>query len=779
MSDAVPSQCVGNLPAELTSFVGRRTEVAEAKRLLSASRLVTVTGMGGVGKTRLARRVAGTVRRGFPDGVWLVELSQLRRSELLPLAVMHALGVPTLSTRQGADLLAEYLRDKRMLLVIDNCEHLVDECASLVTRMLGTAAKLRVLATSRTALGVPGEHLLVLPTLSVPNPGDALSTAAISQSEAITLFEQRAAAVLPGFRVVPRNGQAVASLCQHLDGLPLAIELAAVQMRTLTVEQIVDRLNKPLSALSTAPRGVAPRHQTLRAMVDWSYDLCSEEERGLWARLSVFCGGFDLRAAEHVCVGDGISSDAFLQVFSRLVDKSIVLRHDIEQNSRRRYGLLDTIREYGQERLAELGGESVYRWRHVDHYLDLAEQSEAEWFGPEQAAWYSRLHEEHANFRAALEACLGTPGKARKGLRIAASLWFYWTGCSSLHEGRHWLDRALTIEREPSVDRAKALWASGYLAIRQGDMSAALATLEECRQLALQLEDEATLAHAVQLCGYAELLSNKLSLAVPLLEQALSYERALKVPSAHLATALFRLALATGLQGDVKHALTLCEECREICNDHSESWGLSWSLWVLGVLRWLEGDVSQMAAHLHQCLQIERPGNDPIIVAFCIEFLAWAAAAQGEAERSAELLGISRNLWKPFGEFLFGFQRYMEWHEQCERQTRHALGEREFQIASRRGAQLSISQAISHVVGGKPKRSSARPPAEQSLLTPREEDVAELVAKGLLNKEIAEQLVISRRTAEAHVEHILVKLGFTSRSQIAAWWSAQQQSPSV
>ncbi|MGH3392311.1 MAG: ATP-binding protein, partial [Actinomadura sp.] len=398
-----------------------------------SSRLVTLTGAAGVGKSRLAIQVARDVRRAFPDGVWLVELAKLDDDSLVDSAVAAALELSVSSGRAPIDVLINYLADKRLLVVLDNCEHLLGACARLMRRLLPEAPGLRVLATSREPLGIGGEQVWLVPPLSVPEP-ESLRSGTAHQYEALTLFEERASLVLPGFVLSPENEAVVARLCRRLDGLPLAIELAAVWLRALSVEQILARLQDRFGLLTTGDQTVEARHRTLWAAVEWSFDLCSELERTLWARFSVFSGEFDLDAAEAVCGDDDLD---VLTGIAGLVAKSVLVRD--EGGTSARYWMLDTIRHFGAERLATTGEREGLRRRHRDYYLSLAESVEAESRGPQLAEWTARLRAERGNLWAALDYCLTEPGEPRTGMRMAAALWPYWVAGGFVRDGRHWL----------------------------------------------------------------------------------------------------------------------------------------------------------------------------------------------------------------------------------------------------------------------------------------------------------------------------------------------------
>ncbi|MEV0055254.1 LuxR C-terminal-related transcriptional regulator [Saccharopolyspora shandongensis] len=756
----------------MTSFVGRRHEIAQVRAMLMSSRLTTLTGVGGVGKSRLALRVARGVHRAFRDGVWLVELAKLQSPSLLATAVAVALGLREQSTRGPEIVLTDYLSDKQLLLVLDNCEHVVDECAELVSTLLREAPGLRILATSREPLHVAGEHVWSVPPMSL-DVDETLESHASgeSPSEALLLFEQRAEAVLPGFALGPDNLETVARLCRRLEGLPLAIELAAVRMRALPVEQILLRLDDRFRLLTGGSRTQLPHHRTLRATLDWSFGLCTEQLQTLWQRMSVFVGSFSLDAAEAVCADDDLPRQEIFECVAGLVDQSLLTRD--EAGSPVRYGLLETVRQYGQQRLRESSGEAVLRLRHRDYYLRLAEDAEADWFGPRQLDWLTRLRAEHSNLRAALEFCVTEPGQARVGQRLASALWIYWIACGLLTEGRHWLDRALALDQEPSAERTKALWVSGYIATRQGDNSAALAMLEECQELARRLDDRSALARGLQMNGLAELMHGDHARGVELLEEALARHRAAGEPDVNLATTVFYLALAVCTRGDLDRAVALCEECRQMCESCGERWSLSRTLWILSLARWARGERQLAIENVRESLRIERVLRDPISIALCVEILGWIAAAEDGPKRAAKLFGASRKLFEPLSEFLFGFGYYLSWHGEAEARSREVLGDEAFDDAYEAGRSMPLDTAIAYALSESAKAETAVAPSLSSPLTRREREVAALVAKGLSNKEIASRLFIAKRTVEAHVEHVFIKLGFNSRAQLATWMTEQ------
>jgi non-specific serine/threonine protein kinase len=767
---------MGGLPREVTGFVGRRQETAQVKRLLSKARLVTLTGAAGVGKSRLALRVGDAVRRAFADGVWLVEFAELGDASLVGSAVAAELELPNTSAQEPESALEAHLADKRLLLVLDNCEHLLGTCGGLVASLLPRAPGLRVLATSREPLGIPGEHVWPVRPLSVPSDAEALSGGSAQRYEALALFEERANAVVPGFELGPDNNVTVAQLCRRLDGLPLAIELAAARLRALSVEQMLATLEDRYE-LSTAHRAASPRHQTLRAAVEWSFDLCSELERILWARLSVFAGGFDLEAAESVGAGDGLAAEDVFEGVVGLLDKSVLTREEGE--GRARYRMLNTIRHFGREQRARRGEESVLRKRHRDYYLRLAERAEADWFGPHQPEWLDRFHVDHADVWAALDFSLAEPGEVRGGLRMTSVLWWYWIG-RAIRDGRQWLGRALALDTESSHERAKALWVDGWVAVAQGDTPHAVPMLDECVAVA-RLLGAGALTFDRTLAGMTKPDHGLLPDAVPLLEQAVADYRATGVSNPLAALALCNLPTVANLLGDPEHAAELCEEWSAICEAQGERWTRSWALWVLAVARWRQGDVRQAGEHAKESLKLKRVLDDKLGLPCCIGLLGAFAMADGETTRAAFLFGMSEKMWEPIGEPIFGWGTFRDWSEQWKARAREILGQQAFGAACERGRQLTVEAALADALGERaepppgtrpqpslPQLSQPGPSLPQ--LTRREREVAELVAQGESNKEIAASLTVSQRTAETHVEHILSKLGFASRTQIAAWY---------
>jgi predicted ATPase/DNA-binding CsgD family transcriptional regulator len=765
------------LPAELTSFVGRRRELSETRRLLATSRMLILTGPGGVGKTRLALRMAAEVRRTFPDGVWFVELAALQDPQLLPHTVAETLGLQKVSADPAANL-ATHLEDQRLLVVLDNCEHLTDACAVLVSKLLAAAPGLRILATSRHVLGVEGEQILSVPPLSVPDK--AVLSGDATHYESVRLFLDRASAVTPGFEITEGNRSTVVELCRMLEGIPLAIELATVWLRVLSPEQILERLEDRFRLLNGPRPGAPTGRQTLEATVGWSYDLCSPAERVLWARLSIFAGGFDLEAAEDVCSGDGIGRDEVLDLVASLVNKSIIVRHQATDHTNAWYEMLEIVRQFGAARLDDADQLRILRIRYRDHYRAMAQRFGAESFGPDQADWFIRLRHEHGNIRAALEFCLESADQAPAALDIAAPLWFFWfTG--SQREGLRYLGRALELATEPTPGRATALWAAGYLAMVAGDFDQMECLLAEAAELAERFDHDLLRARILECRGHARLYVGDLPAGIALLEDARAGFRSLGLPAGEFNTLLL-LALGTFLLDDPRDQ-DFSRQALELAKREGAMMSKAYALSSLGMARWRAGDYEGAVQDLLECVQYFRAHRDLIGISFGVQALSWCAASQSPDARAARLLGASQAVWRASQ----GQGRpdqpppYASYARRSAARVRDAIGAAGFEQAFAEGASCTVEQAVALALGedsGPGDRTAAasrRQGAERSgRLTRRELEIAGLLAEGLSNREIATRLVISQRTVETHVDHILSKLGMTSRAQVAAWVAEQQ-----
>lgn len=762
---------VSGLGDELTSFVGRRRELTEIDRMLNQSRLVTLTGVGGVGKTRLALRAGESARTRYQDGVWLVELAKLTDPDLLAHTVAEALGVRDQSARSTEELLLDTVAEKHLLLIMDNCEHLLDACAHLIAELLNGSSHLVVLATSRERLGVFGEQSWPVPPLSMPDLANVAPSRGgyVYGHEALELFEERARKVVPGYVIDKESRPEVARLCQGLDGLPLAIELAAVQLRSMSIEQILERLQDRYRVLTAGNRGGPARHQTLRAAVDWSFGLCSREEQALWARMSVFSGSFDLDAAEEICALGEINKNDVLELLSSLIDKSVVLCE--EKRPKVRYWMLETIREYGRERLVANGSEACFQKRHRDYYLQLSEWSENRWFGPDQLVVWDRLQHEQPNLWAALEFSLSVPSETPYAAQMAGSLCFYWNACGHLRDGRFWLDRALAADKRPTASRVKALWVNGYVAMTQGDNEAAMKYFDEADTLADRRGDQYAKAMVAQFRGSAEQFKGNLFEAESLLRESVCFHREAGIVNSLTVLGVAQLGFVCCLTGQAENAIELSEACRITSEEHGEQWAYSWALWVAGLAWWTLREHGKSADALRASLDFKNSLNDRLGISACVELLAWVAVEEGNAEHAAELFGTSRTSWATVGAPLFGSKMLVDTRNRYLSWIRKELGDTVFENREKRGEQLSTSDAVMLAQSGPKEEFVSGALAGQLRLTRREREVARLIAAGLTNKDIASQLVISQRTVEGHVENVLYKLGVKSRTQVAIWFA--------
>ncbi|GGO97167.1 ATP-binding protein [Wenjunlia tyrosinilytica] len=749
----------------MATFVGRRHELTQIKGLLATDRLVTLTGAGGVGKTRLALRAAEDLRGSFSDGVWLVSLAGLQDPKLLVHALTAALGLRDEANRWDLATFVDHLRNEQLLIVLDNCEHMVDASASLVAALLPAARGVRVLATSREPLAVAGERIVQVPPLSLPDRDSPPPTLErLAQYDSVRLFVDRAARVVPGFTLDEGNRVAMTEVCWQLDGIPLAIELAVVRLRALSMDELHEGLQDRYRLLTAGWRDLPSRQRTLRALMDWSLDLCSPGEQAVWARSSAFRGGFELEAARAVCSAGDWPAESVFESVSGLIDKSVLLHE--EQRGWSRYRMLETVREYGWSRLAESGETESVQQRHSRWYQRLVEQADEGSFSSCQMSWFTRLRLDHANVRVAMEHCLADPEGGEAALRMASGLRFYWLVTGFLGEGRRWLDQGLALDRRPTRVRAKALWVNAWLALLQGDPESAKPLLKQSHELAQGAGDEVAGAWVAQLTAYAAMGAGDLQRAAPLFQEALTRHQATSDEPGTVLS-LIRIGVLSALTKDIEAGVASCQEALVRCEACGEQFFKCNALWVLGLLHWRHRDSAAATAAVRDSIRFAGPFEDPIALARAVEILAWTATTDGHMDQAAALLGALDRLWRSVGGVPFLYLR--EYHDQCEAEVRGTLGADVYRTAFERGAQMPYGSLLSYVLGEKPAPASAARDEPAEVLTRREREIAELVAQGMSNKEIAARLVIAQRTAESHVEHILTKLGFTSRTQIAGW----------
>ena len=641
-----------NLPSQLTSFIGREKEIETVKQLIAShggGRLLTLTGAGGSGKTRLALQVAYATLDDFPDGVWFIDFAPLTDPALVPQSLFTTLGLREQADTSTLAIVSNFLQPKRAWLLLDNCEHLIQACAQLVETLLRACPTLHILVTSREALNTTGEMLFLVPTLTTPNPVQANRTT-LPEYEAVRLFVERAQAALPGFRLTNDNMLAVAQICHQLDGIPLALELAAARVKALRVEQIAARLatHEQFRLLTTGNRTALPRHQTLHALIDWSYNLLVELERVLLRRLAVFAGGWTLEAAEAVCVGDGVEADSILDLMTQLVNKSLILA-ERAPGQEARYRMLETIRQYASERLLEAGEHEQVRSRHLDFFLRWAERVEPEVRGPQQLKWLDLLEADNDNLRVALEWSLAQAEYGEASLQLTGALLMFWSRRGHMREGRAWLSRALVSQTAPRAGtaRAKALYVAGTLAHWQGS-NTAKALLEESAGLwqALGSAGKNGLAYALATLSEAMQQGGDRITARSLASEAVRLFRE-QDDRWGLAYALSNLGLAIRDQEDFALARSVLNESVAIWRDLGDLWGLKLATHFLGFVAMRQGDYEVAQSHFADCLAIARKLGDQEAVAIALYGLGRATINMDDRVQAKTYFAESYSL---FGE---------------------------------------------------------------------------------------------------------------------------------
>lgn len=634
-----------NLPIQVTSFVGRAHEIADVKRLLTATPLLTITGSGGAGKSRLALQAAGEMLAAFPDGVWLAELAPLSDPSLLPHTVAQALGVREEPGRTVLETVVAFMRPRSLLLVLDNCEHVISASAHLVDTLVRGCPAVRIVATTREPLGIAGERTYRIPPLSLPEAGLQDPSEVLAQSEAVQLFVERALAVDPGFAMTARTAASVTQICRRLDGIPLAIELAAARMRVVSAEQIAGRLDDCFHLLTGGGRTSLRRHQTLRAAIDWSHDLLSDQERALLRRASVFAGGFGLDAAEGICAGGGIAAGEILDLLTRLVDKSLILAE--VPSGEARFRIQETVRRYGRERLLDSGEQNEFLIRHRDWYLALAEQAEPELQGPQQKRWIRRLEVEHDNLRDALGFSL--EGRSdEEALRLAASLWWFWHIRGYLSEGRTWLLKALAASPEAaSRARARALYGAGFLAWRQGEFPQALALGRESLDASRALGDRLGMGSAISLLEQVARAQGDHEQAAALTEQSLAMFRQMG-DGWGIATSLVILGNAARFRGNYARARDALEESLDVYRKLDDTSGIAAALLFLGLVARDQGDYARAEEAGRESLRLNRELGDTSRVAFSLHSLGLVARDRNDYAQAETLFQESLALFREF-----------------------------------------------------------------------------------------------------------------------------------
>jgi predicted ATPase len=682
-----PARPSSGLPADATSFVGRDAELADVLSLLAAARVVTVTGVAGIGKTRLALRAAARAASGYADGVCLAELSALSDPRLLPHTVADALGLPRPS---AMDAVTGYLKDRTVLLVLDTCEHLIGACREFANAVTAQAPGVTILATSRQPLSVPAEAVRALSPLPVPE-----TAAQQAPGDAVDLFTQRAKSVVPGFTVTDDNREDVLRLSARLAGIPLAIELAAVRLRALGVRQLADGLASHVLPLTGGRRTAVPRHRGLRTAIAWSYDLCTPAEQALWARLSVFAGAFDAEAVTAVCACEELPRGEVADALAGLAGKSVLSPDPAAAGGPPRLRMLGSIREFGAELLAASGGETTVRSRHIARYLEMARRLDADPMH-DQREQYRALRREHADIRAAIEYALAIPGNDSAAVGIVTSLLLYWCASGLLREGEYWLDQVLEHCPGRTPSRARILVVRAHLLIQLGDVRAGRPDAEAAIAIADYLGDATVAARGHVAMHQVLTWEDEVAEADAVAAKA--------VPMLRSAGDIFGLALL-----DIQVAMSHLQEkdptaCAAVCEaglarlPEGELWTRSYLLGLAGAARFMMGAEEEGEARLRTAVALNDELGDIVGVAYGTGLLGVAAAVRQRFERAAWLLGASGSLWEHSGLRYAGHPFLEELHRQAAVVTAAGLGEERYRLLSERAAAADVAEIVALAV---------------------------------------------------------------------------------
>lgn len=746
-------------PRRLTSFVGRQRDVAEVAALVAGHRMVTITGPGGIGKTSLAGRVLD--RHDHSSAT--VDLSTIHDDDEVAALVARVLRVAEQTTRPPLERIVRHVGDRELLLYLDNCEHVRAGVRDLVGPLLASCPRLAVLATSTVRLDVPGEHLYDLPPLDVPGPGDSLEE--LRDSSSVRLLVDRARQLVPSFDVTPANAGAVRRLAELLDGIPLAIELAALRLRVLSVEELVERLSDRFAVLTGGGDRTPERHRSLRAMVEWSYERCSPQERTVWARLSVLPDTFRLAMAEAVCGFGEIAPEAVLDLLSGLVERSVVIVDRV--GDRVHYRQLSTMRDFGAALLRQRGERDSAMANLLGFCLDRSREMGAQWCGPHQAEFLAVWRHEHATLLVAFDWALEHPDTADAAAELLVLLRYHWIAGGQLSDGRRWLDRMLGHQQLSRQRRGEVLAVASWVALIQGDRAAAARYLDEAGVIAVAEDDAVLLAYVRSYAALLALFEGRLEDAVT------GYQGCIDVllASGHQAgaqTAMFQLAMAQTYLGKHAEALATCAREKAIGEPRGELWDRAYAEWVSAVCHWHEGRLDQVEASAREALRIQESFEDGICTALVLLVVAWVRARQGcpgEASRAAAAADV---VWQLLGTTVEAFGPDFA-AESARWVPTAGLGAEDTRPQTKAEAVACGLDILAH--GGDPE--SAGQPALPEL-TPRENEVVPYLVEGLSNRAIAERLVVSTRTVEGHVQRILAKLGLASRAEVPGWYARRR-----
>lgn len=735
--------------------MGRRAELNSIALLLESERLVTLTGVGGVGKTRLAIRASNGYAREHESSVWFVPLETLAEPALLPLMIASSLGLTDQSARAPLEVIVDSLTEHDALIVLDNCEHLVAAAANLVDELLDALPRLRILATSRRPLDLAGEHIFAVPPLSL--------AADIGQtSDALRLLDARARAAGATALRSPEDESAAIELCRSLDGLPLAIELAATRLRTLSLGDLVDRLSSRFILLQDGPRNAALRQRTLRAVVDWSYELCDQTQRDLWAALSVFSGSFDLEAA--IAIAD-LPEGGVVNTLDQLVAQSVV-EADHETG---RFRMLETIRGYGRERAEEGEHWSPAVRRHLDYVRRSAVRIRLAWWGPGQAEKLARLRADHAELQSALATAAAID--ADVALELFSDLRYHWAVGGFLREGRGWAARVLGLQTTDPARRLPALVTAAWLCLLQGDLAEADGLLSSAESLAESIDATTssvdsritTMIELPRWRGTHAMFSGDPEKAAEYFDRSIDAASDEGMPAESM-LAQFQLTTARTHLRRYDAAIPATDALR-----HAESIGETWmrshALWSLALAAFVDNELATAESNVREALKVEQGFDDPVGMCLMLEVLCWIDARRGLYDRAAMLLGAAATGWRRIGsDITVHGPQLAAHHNECTTSARQRLGVRLFDRITREGSELTRQEALGLALSPAPSPSGT--------LSARERDVASGIHRGLSNREIADELVLSVRTIDSHVQRIFAKLGVASRAQVAAWYES-------
>ncbi len=774
-----------NLPHPLTRFIGRETEITAVRKALSETRLLTLTGIGGSGKTRLAIQSASQLGENFPDGIWLVELSELSDPSLLPQTMAGILGlhkepgVPLLET------LISFFKQKHSLVVLDNCEHLIEACAHVSQALLVSCPQLKILATSREPLQVPGEVSWQVLPLSLPESDHRLTPQEALQFEAVQLFVERARSALPAFIITTQNTTEIVQLCRRLDGIPLALERAAAWINVLTVSQINERLDQSLQFLVRGSRTVPLRQQTLKAAFDWSHNLLTEKEKVLFRRLALFVSDFSLSAAEGICSEAGLSVNEILSLLSQLAGKSLLLIEE-KDSQRKRFRMLEVIRQYSLEKLRAKEEEAYVTDRFLDYYLALVEKANSEIFGPQQGKWIPFLEQDISHLRTALRLSQKHPEQMEKGLRLASNLAQFWQLRGYLSEGAKWLEELLACTSdEPTLVRAQALEHASFLAFMLEDYDRATALTQEGREIYQMLSNADGVAYMINQLAFIALALGNYDQSNAFSDECLALlkENEINNPMV-IASVLLCKGDVAFFQKDMESAVSFVKHSLELCQKMQNQWAIARRLARLGQFSYLQGHFKQALEYFKEGLTSARNSGDKWGMIWNLAGIGELAAELGKIERAARLLTGAQAILEVFSTRLRPVDRVL--FENCETAVQAALGERIYQEIRSEMHERTLEQIVEYGFTSLGQMESdslqeTRVRAFRSMtplqetkqkyggLTAREREVATLVAQGKSNSVIAEELFVGVRTIEAHITSILTKLNFSSRTLLAGW----------